>query len=207
MAVIVPTVLAATPQEYQQNLGRVSFAKRLHIDITDGEFAPNRTINLAQAYWPQGKQVDLHLMVKEPKRCLELCISMSPSLVIVHAEVGHQSEMLAELKRVGIKTGVAFLQQTDPSRQDLSGFDHGLVFTGSLGYYGGQLHRGSLSKIATIKQLKSDIEVGVDGGINDTNIADVVKAGADVLNVGGFLQQADSAKKAYDKLVKLVQEG
>lgn len=211
---IVPTVLATTPQEFGAIIERLKpFAKRLHIDIADGEFAPNTTINLPQAYWPEEIRADLHLMINKPGMRTEICISLKPHLVIVHAEAsdhGYASklEMIQQLKAVGIKTGLALLPHTavrtvvDLLRQ----IDHVLVFSGRLGFYGGRMQKDVLAKIAQIRSANRGVEIAVDGGINADNIAEVVEAGADVLNVGGYIQKAEDPAKAYTKLLRLVEK-
>lgn len=214
MVKIVPTVLATDPQEFGTLLERVQhFAPRIHIDIADGEFAPNTTINLAQAYWDEKIEVDLHLMINKPGMRTELCISLKPSLVIIHAEAsdhGYSSkeEMIQQLKDVGIRTGLALLPHTavQTVEEQIKLVEHVMIFAGKLGHYGGSMDKDVLQKIAQVKAINQGAEVGIDGGVNDTNAADAIAAGAEVLNVGGFIQKAEDPQKAYDKLVQIAQK-
>lgn len=207
MAEVVPTILADTAVEYNRLLQQVApFAKRLHLDFMDGMFAPTRSINVIEAHWPQDKYVDLHLMLKNPVEVLETVISMAPGLAIVHVEAGGDLKSFIEQARaVGIKAGVALLAPTKVSEvADLIQLaDHVLVFAGNLGHYGGELDETVLAKIKQIKAQKPEIEVGVDGGVNDKNARLIVEAGADVLYSGGYIQKSDDPKLAYDTLVKI----
>ena len=212
MAEIVPTVLGSTPQEYGAMLERVQkLSGRVHIDIADGEFAPNTTINLAQSYWDEQVRADMHLMINKPGMRAEICISLKPSLVILHAEAtdyGYVSkaEMIEQLQAVGIRTGIALLPNTavQTAEELVKRVNHVMLFAGKLGHYGGQMDKSVLQKIPQLRALNQDLEIGLDGGVNYENAEEAVKAGVDVLNVGGYIQKADDPKKAYDKLVQII---
>ena len=211
MAQIAPAILSATPDEYRLDLERaLRLGSRIQIDIEDGQFAPNKTVQLPQLYWPETAVVDLHLMMHRVANDLEQLISMKPNLVIIHAEGEDSQRMskldfLRQLKAVGIKTGVAILQPTSVGEVSdmLSSLDHVLVFTGSLGSMGGTMDETALAKIAEIKSQYPNVEVGVDGGITDKNARRVVEAGADLLNVGGYLKNATDPQAAYATLEEI----
>ena len=87
MAIIAPTILASTPDEYKSQVEKIHpFAERVQIDITDGEFSPNLTIPETQVWWPQEWKVDLHMMVARPSEHLATIIQLNPNMVIFHAE-------------------------------------------------------------------------------------------------------------------------
>lgn len=208
MVAIVPAVLAESPPDYKRDMELASsLSDRVQIDLADGRFASNLTVSLAQVYWPPRVQADLHLMYDSPQEHISTIVALKPALVIVHAEAkgvttAQMVDMLSEISGVGIKTGLALLGPTavEVIAAYLERIDHVMVFTGELGHYGGNFDRASLDKIAQIKAIKPTIEVGVDGGINETNAAEVVSAGADVLNVGSYLQKAGDPQAAYAKL-------
>jgi ribulose-phosphate 3-epimerase len=180
------------------------FATRVHIDIMDGEFAPVKSINLDQTWWPGGVRADLHMMVKEPFQYVDLYRALGPQMVIVHAEAdGGDFVAWAEaMRRHGIETGVALLQETpvETIAPALNWIDHVLIFSGDLGHFGGTADLSLLDKVQQLRKLKPTIEIGWDGGINDTNIYKLAEGGVDVMNVGGFVQRADHPEKAYQKL-------
>lgn len=210
MALVCPAVLAGTPEDFLADLERVSgFARRVQIDISDGQFSDNTTVNLAQISWPQDLIVDLHMMVQQPDELEHDFIALSPNLVIVHAEAkdGQKDKikLFEELKGVHIKAGLALLPESSPADfvQLIGLADHVLIFAGQLGHYGGRLDEAQLAKIAQVKAIKPGLEVGVDGGINADNAAKVVAAGADVLNVGGAIQHADNPENAYATIERI----
>lgn len=206
-AVVVPTVTALNTSDYQKQLQKIQrFADRIHLDFMDGIFAPTKSIDITDAWWQPGPVVDLHVMYKKPLEELENLIALKPHMIIIQAEAEGVAEFLDELDGLGIKKGLALLQETlvEDIEKLLPKLDHVLIFSGSLGKFGGKVDVNLLHKAQMLKKLKPSIEVGWDGGINDKNAVMLAAAGVDVLNVGGFIQKAYSAEIAYDKLVTAI---
>lgn len=207
-AVIAPAVLAATPEDYKASLERVhTFATRIHIDITDGMFAPTQTVLTNQVWWPQEWQIDIHAMVADPAQYVDALIALKPSLVIFHAEV--QTDLLSvlqKLKASGVRAGVALQRPTVPSEvaQLIEAADHVMIFSGDLGRYGGTASMMQLEKVRLVKTINAGVEIGWDGGVSIDNAFSLAQGGVDVLNVGGAIQKAADAPAAYEALVKEV---
>lgn len=206
MAVVVPTVLATSPDEYAAMLARAeSLNKRVHIDICDGQFAPNKTISLAQVQVSDGTEVDLHLMIKDVGTDLETALSLHPRLIIFHAESeGDVMEMAGHARSLGVKAGLAVLPQTTivSVRALVEKVDHVLIFTGTLGQNGGEFQADQLVKVGEARHINPGLEISVDGGVSDANAALLAIQGVDVLYAGGFLQHAADPQAAYDSIMK-----
>ncbi len=207
MATICPTVTATDPHEYRAQIERVApFIRRIHLDFMDGELTPTQSPPVESAWWPENLVADLHIMYRRPHEQLDRIINLKPSLVIVHAEAdGHFVGLAEALHQAGIKTGVALLPETTAEvlKPALEHIDHVLIFSGQLGHFGGQADLTLLAKVAAVKRLKKTVEVGWDGGINETNAQRLIKGGVDVLNVGGFIQRAADPQRAYATLKAL----
>src|SRR5665213_2659826 len=79
MADVAVTILATDPTDFADRIQRVkAFAKRVHVDISDGRFAPTKTIGLAQAYGVTGAQFDLHLMIEYPETQMDNALALKP---------------------------------------------------------------------------------------------------------------------------------
>ena len=106
MSIICPTVLADNSHDLREQIERVAgFAKRIQIDLTDGIFTKNKTVELKHVWIPEGIETDIHLMYQEPERVLPLLVDLHPSMVIFHAESGADIPYLASKLRIqGIKT-------------------------------------------------------------------------------------------------------
>lgn len=205
MAVVCPTVLAATRREYDEQIKRVSFAPRIQIDFMDGEFVETKSIEVKDAWWPDNVQVDLHLMYAHPDKDLDDLLRLKPALVIIHAEsdIDHKG-FVARLHDGGIKAGLCILPETsvDSVKDMLPGFDHLLIFGGHLGHFGGTADLLQAKKAAEAKSIVPDIEIGWDGGVNDQVARPLVEDGVEVLNAGGFIQKAEDPRAAYEKLLR-----
>lgn len=211
MVVICPTVTAFDLQTYREQLLQIKpFARRVHLDLMDGDFAPSLSPGLDDIWWPHEMVADIHLMYRRPMDYLPQLIQLRPNMVVVHAEAEvHHMHFAAELHKAGIKAGLCVLQDT-PIRnvtQIMHSFDHVLVFSGHLGYHGGHADMGILTKIDEIRANDADIEIGWDGGINDQNAAALVAGGVSVLNVGGYIQKSPDPDVAYRTLEQIVHGG
>lgn len=207
MPFICPTVLASTTDEYSEQIKRVGFAPRVQLDFMDGVFAPTKSIDLKDAWWPENLRADLHLMYQKPSDYMDVILEKKPNLVIIHAEadVDHL-DFAAKLHDAGIKAGLCVLPETtiEMIKDYLPSYDHLLIFGGKLGYFGGNADLGQVSKIEEAKLLNPDLEFGWDGGANDQNAKQLVDSGINVINVGGFIQKAENPEAAYQKLVAIV---
>ncbi len=208
-AVICPTVTATSPEEYARQIKvNSSFAKRLHIDLMDGEFAPSKSPSVDEIWWPASALADLHIMYKNPDKYLDKIIKMQPNLVIIHAESPiHHMHFAAELHKENIKAGLAVLADTHikACEEILHSFDHVLIFSGNLGYQGGsQVNTSLLEKVKYVRSNHPEAEIGWDGGVNDTNAKMLAEAGVDVLNVGGFIQKSSNPQASYAKLLEIL---
>lgn len=205
MAEIAPTVLCETEDDYKATVERHHpYAKRVHIDLTDGEFAPVFTVGVNQIWWPQEWEVDIHAMVARPSQYVDALIQMKPKTVIFHAECSEDlMPIIAKLKQAGIKAGVALLRKTVPStvQNYIENADHVLVFSGELGHYGGTASLMQLEKVRLIRNIHPEVEVGWDGGANVENAFSLVQGGVDVLNVGGAINKAKDPSETYKQLV------
>lgn len=185
MAEIVPTITVSNPGEYHKRLEKIlPYTKRIHVDISDGDFAPSELIGLAQVYVPEGVELDLHLMVQNPFSHLNSALALKPSLIIIHAEAeGNFVNTIKEIQSFGVDAGVAFLPETqvEDHAELVKLADHVLVFTGDLGHYGGDLDHHQLHKVADARAINPNAEVSIDGGVNADNIDELE---ADVLYVG-----------------------
>ena len=183
MSVICPTITETTIEGYNKRIEKLeTYAERIHPDLTDGDFAPNKTINLAQLHWPDHLIIDLHVMYRHPARHLETVAALNP------------------------QAGVALLQETtvESKKELIEKANHVLVFSGNLGYHGGEVDFGQTSKIEQIKAINPNIEIGWDGGVSDKNAKSLSDAGVDVLNAGGFIAHAEDESKAYQKLLAAI---
>lgn len=209
MAVITPTITTDDVNEYEEQLRSIAeFSEGVHLDFADGEFAPTKLLPISSAWRTDDVVVHAHVMHIDPLKVIDDIMHLEADLVILHAEAENLREALETLQENGTRTGVAILPETsvqelkDLDIDDL--FDHVLVFGGNLGYQGGEADLSLLKKVTKLREDYPDMEISWDGGVNDVNVQQIVAAGVDVLNVGGYIRNAKDPKKAYDTLVNLI---
>lgn len=201
---IVPAILTDNKLSYKEQIEKINvFAKRVQIDVTDRVFAPQQTIDITNLWWPQTWAVDIHLMATKPSEYLDSILRLNPSLCILHAEASEDlTPIFQKLKASGIKTGVALLPSTFPgyAKNYIGLVDHVLIFAGKLGAQGGQADMMQVEKIPLIRAIKSEVEIGWDGGANMTNVRALAHADLDVINVGSAISQAKDPAEAFQQL-------
>lgn len=206
MAQIVPALTVETLDQYKEASEKIGpFASRVHIDVSDGEFAPTFLLTESQLYWPSSWEVDVHAMVARPSEHLAAILQLKPTLVIFHAEVEEDLlPIFAQLKEAGVKSGVALLKTTVPLTCEalIAAVDHVMIFSGELGYHGGTASMMQLEKIRLVKKIKPNVEIGWDGGVKVDNAYTLARGGVDILNVGGEIANATDPIATYNELVK-----
>lgn len=205
MSVIAPAILADTPEAYKLSIDRYHpFTQRVHIDLADGEFAPTFTIGVDQLWWPQEWQVDIHAMVARPAEYVDVLTALKPHTIIFHVEaVADIIPVLKRVKQAGVKAGIALQRPTVPATvaDAIQEADHVMVFTGTLGQYGGTASLMQLEKVRLIKAISPNVEIGWDGGVNIDNAYTLTQGGVNVLNAGKALAAAADPGQMYAKLV------
>lgn len=210
MSIICPTVTCQSEDllEYRLQMEKVEFAPRMQVDLMDGDFTPTKSPDINDVWFFENKLTDLHLMYKNPSDALNRIIDLSPNLLIIHSEANVDIPTFAgAIKTAGIKFGLALLQQTDPQTilDFMEYLDHVLIFSGDLGRFGGEADLNLLKKVKQLRDFKPSLEIGWDGGITENNVIKLRDGGVDVLNVGGYIQNASNPIENYHKLTNLVQ--
>ena len=205
MSIITPAILATNPDEYKAQVEAIfPFAERVHIDVADGNFAPNLTLPETQIWWPQEWKVDIHMMVAHPSEHIDTIIQLNPNMVIFHAEV--EEDLVTIFERLKnetmIKPGLALLRSTVPETvaPAIQAAEHILIFSGNLGEMGGRASMMQLEKIRLIKEINSNVEIGWDGGANLSNVFNLTQSGVDVVNVGSAIMNSQNPERSYKQM-------
>jgi ribulose-phosphate 3-epimerase len=169
-------------------------ADLIHVDVMDGHFVPNITIGppVARAVKRIATcPLDVHLMIEEPDRYIEEFVKAGASMISVHVEaVPHLNRTIGLIKKLGVKAG-AVLNPSTPAMllEDVAAdVDFVLVMSVNPGFSGQTFIPHSIEKLRRVRAMldaaNSSVPIEIDGGIDVTNAADVVAAGADILVAG-----------------------
>lgn len=205
MTVIAPCITVETEDDYKLTVERLSpFAKRVHIDVSDGQFAPTFLVGPNKLWWPQEWDVDIHAMVAQPSQYVPTLIQLKPHTIILHAEANEDLlPSIAAIKQAGIKVGVALLKTTVPGtvQEYIEQADHVLIFSGDLGRYGGTASLMQLEKVRLVRNIHPEVEIGWDGGANVQNAFSLAQGTVNVINVGGAINKSEDPANVYNQMV------
>ena len=166
----------------------------LHVDIMDGHFVPNLTIGppvVASLRKVTQVPLDCHLMIERPDEFISAFAQAGVNWISVHQEACvHLDRTLRLIASHGCKPGVVINPATPVHTLDevLPLVHHVLVMSVNPGFGGQKFIPNALNKIAALARLRAerklDFRIEVDGGVDLETVADVVKAGAELLVAG-----------------------
>ncbi len=188
---LVPAILAKSTEEYRSTLTQARMlTDRFHIDIIDGKFVDNLTVQPRDIQKQADNKMDMHLMVEDLTWYAQQCVKLNPHIVIVQLESsGEKRKALEFVVKNGFRAGISLNPGTpiDSLEPYLDIVSHIQVMGYESGFAGQKLNRQVLSLPAEIRRLKHDVEIGIDGGVNLNTIGAIVKAQFDVINVNSFI--------------------
>ena len=166
----------------------------LHVDIMDGHFVPNITIGPPVVTWLRKViqvPLDCHLMIENPDFFIPEFAEAGADWISVHQEACiHLDRTLHHIISHGCKPGVVLNPATpvEMLTEVLDLVHHVLVMSVNPGFGGQKFIPNSLNKIAALVRMRAerklDFRIEVDGGVDLETVADVVKAGAEILVAG-----------------------
>lgn len=205
---IAPSVLAADFGHFAKGVkdAHSAGAHYIHFDVMDAHFVPNLSFGPAvirSVREASARVFDVHLMVAEPLRHLELFLSSEGDLFTVHVEACSEVKRTIEAFRgAGKRVGLAIKPGTpvEALLPFLSDLDLALVMTVEPGWGGQAFMPEMLEKVRVLRQAIDrqgrDVRLQVDGGIDVETAVAAVSAGADVLVAGSSVFRSDSSVAA-----------
>lgn len=212
MVEVIPSILTNDPKELIELIGRSEGkVDRLHIDIIDGKFADNKTINpSALVEIDTNLKLDYHLMVNEPINWVERCAGGQADRIIAQIEMmTNQVDYVGKVQEIGAKIGLGIDLDTPVSKLDpviLTNLDVVLVMSVKAGFGGQPFDKRAIDKIKKLDEIRArdntPYRICDDGGITFEFIDDVHYTGADEVAIGRKLFKGDMVKnlEKYQKV-------
>jgi len=186
------------------------YAGYIQLDIMDGRFVPSHSITCQQAAAVSFEiPWEAHLMVEKPEQQLECFKQAGARKIIFHYEATDSAGEVVSLARcLGLGVGLA-VNPEPPVSAVLSlveQLDSVLFLAVQPGFYGARFLPEVLDKIAELRSARSDIEIGIDGGIKENNIKLVAGSGVNDIYVGSAIFLDAQPAEAFRRLQALADE-
>lgn len=217
MHILSPSILSADFACLGEQIARAdqAGAQYIHIDVMDGFFVPSISFGMPviQSIRKVTEKVfDVHLMVEQPERYIDEFVRCGADIITIHAEAcTHLDRTLDYIRSKGVKAGLALCPSTPLSVLEYlwNKLDMVLLMTVNPGFGGQKYIPEMTEKVAALRKMMEerglDIDLEVDGGINDDTIRSVLEAGANVL-VAGSAVFKNSIEENVEKYLKIMQE-
>lgn len=210
---IIPAILTADLDEFEERLRLVEhLTQRVQIDYVDGFFAPEVTCCEAHVIREvqSSAALEVQLMVVDPTSQVKAWANTGVDRIIGHIEeMGDQTRFVETVSEFGLSVGLALNMETPLEKLDLHllpSLDVILLMGHEVGVDGVELDPAIYEKIVQVRELNEDIDIEIDGGVNDTNAVELVKAGATMLAVGSYIFEHNDPARAIEILREKVSD-
>jgi ribulose-phosphate 3-epimerase len=191
---ISPSILSADFGRLAEEVKAISAADYVHVDVMDGHFVPNLTIGplvIEAVKKATNLPLDVHLMIEDAESWVAAYAKAGADLIGVHVEAcPHLHRTLTQIRQLGKKPFVVLNPHTPPEAVEwvLGDVAQVLVMSVNPGFGGQSFIPSALDKIRKLRKMITDrrlsVDIEVDGGVKLENVAEVCKAGANVIVSG-----------------------
>ena len=208
---VVPAILTNDPEALETMIRQAeAFTTYVQFDIMDGYFVPSRSITWKHLAGLSMKlSWEVHLMVLHPEEHLRGFRQAGAQKAVFHYEATSSPREVISLARdLGLGIGLAVNPDTPVSTilPLVDEVDSVLFLTVHPGFYGSKFIPETLDKVVELRSARPDMEIGVDGGIKESNITQIARAGVNAIYVGSAIFLQPQPGESFRHLLALAQE-
>lgn len=208
--ILAPSILSADFKVLgeQMEITAQNGAEYIHYDVMDGMFVPSISFGmpvLKSIHNATNQVMDAHLMVQEPIRYIEAFKDAGADIITIHLEACEDVKAtIAKIRECGLKAGLSINPETPAKEVEdlLPLVDMLLVMSVHPGFGGQKFIPESIEKIKAIRQMVEEqnlnVDIEVDGGIYQTNLKEVLDAGANIIVAGSAVFNGDIAQNTKE---------
>lgn len=206
MIELAPSLLAADALRLGDEIARMldTGVQTLHFDVMDAHFVPNLSFGpeLCKAIHKAfpGCVLDVHLMMDNPEKYLDVFAKAGAHAITLHQEVlADIPAAMQAIRGQGVRCGLSVKPGTPAETllPYLPLLDQILIMTVEPGFGGQKFMADQVEKIRMLRAAGFGGVIAVDGGVNPDNAPLLAQAGANLLVMGtAFFKAADPAAVA-----------
>lgn len=212
---IQPSILSADFVNFERDFESISAADGIHVDVMDGHFVPNLTFGLPMVKRMQEitkLPLDVHLMIENPDLWAKQYAALGVFSVTVHLEAcANPVQIAKDIHDTGSRAGLAIKPKTDVEQliPYIDFYDQVLIMSVEPGFGGQSFIESSISKVLEAKALlgEKNVWLQIDGGVDETNIAQLAQAGVDTFVAGSSVFKATDRNAQINLLRSLATSG
>jgi ribulose-phosphate 3-epimerase len=206
----VPAILTDDVKKLEKLVRQTeTFTDYAQLDIMDGRFVPSTSVSCSDiARVKPDITWEAHLMVMNPETCLEDFRQAGAKKIVFHFQATPSPEKIISLIREkGMEVGLAINPEVPVSdiTSLVSKIDSLLFLAVNPGFYGAKFIPEVLDKIKDFRKAYPDMEIGIDGGIKENNIAEIARTGVNVIYIGSAIFLQPDPAESYRRLSELAQ--
>lgn len=201
---IIPSVMARSQSEMEDKINLVkNHVDYIQLDIMDGIFVPNRSLNFDFKLPQTDCEFEAHLMVQDPDNWVKNNWEKVDVIIMPIESCKNPKEMISFL-RGKRKIGLALNPETplEKIKDYLDQIEEVLILTVNPGFYGSEFMPELLDKVKELRHLRPKLDIEVDGGIGHSTINEAIKAGANFFVSGSYVMNSENPKEAIEILKK-----
>lgn len=201
--IIIPAIIAKNQNELEDKIEKVKDRfEIIQLDIMDGKFVPNNSIDFNFKLPKTNCKYEAHLMIENPESWIENNYTKVDT-ILVHSESTDNFDSIIKLVKSKKKNiGFVLNPETPLSKieKHIKQIDQILIMTVKPGFYGSKFLPNMINKISELRKTAPSLDIEVDGGITNKTIGLVDKAGANMFVSGSYIVKADDIDKAINNL-------
>lgn len=205
---VAPSILSADFSCLREEIRSLedAGADQIHLDVMDGHFVPNITFGpvIVRAirkltYLP----LNAHLMITHPSKYIKEFIRAGCNAIGFHLESeGNPVSIIETLHKNDVEAGLVINPETsvDGVIPYINKIDFILVMSVHPGFAAQEFIPDVTDKIKELRRIAPQLNIAVDGGINDKTVDSVIEAGANIIISASFIFSSNDKKAAVRRL-------